>query len=1337
MTARPRLIRPSAAQISLWIRDLASPKSVVRKDAWKRLIAAGDQSVPALQSAIDKPGLPQRGMRIHALLKTIALADALRGPMVTLRGDHCALRDVIASVCSQAGLACQLPRHCRRLSKRFEINIRHQLFWKVLVRIAQVTGISPEAQLGPSPGLEFSRHGLFATGTLVAVNGSFAMAIESASVHDWVKPRAKPGRDEHVVKLVCNTLWLPVKKDYEQMGAPQAESARVGKLRTFPVHSNLFSIVHYGMATGEIISGYPGTLTIGPMTNVPRTISRLVFRAPVAISMHREFQSANHLDSGHAEIDADGMRFMFGRPRRVGPLWGVSMNVITPPWLAKSLPVRSFLSRMGFFPHGPFFFTNARGNLIGHPNGFGHGYVTKAQYEFFPLRAKPAGVFVKTYSRLAAADVQFIFRNIPIPLAKAAPPADSISQPPIRILESIKVRSQAPTTVTTRQLVMLPGPPPVQSSKPEIATWINALIGHNRAASATATRELISSGDSAVPALKLELNGWTTPRMRRQIRYVLGRISQQDALRGPLVTLKVNNAPLREILKRLCAQAGFSAQFAQFHLAPAVRHLTVNIERQPFWKVIDGIERITDISPEGNDYWGNGFLTFYQPGVFARRTPVCTHGALLLAVDNVSAGQTISFDAKPAQRLVGGFSLRVTGFWALGHSQIVRLGPAHFITAIDNHGQSLLAAPTAPVDAYCPTTQYDFSFGPRLLWPHAGGTEIRLLKGELPITLAEAPRTEQVRHLNSGRALIDSHGVRIRIAEPTDFMINPTNPLLDRCAVHFSIASPANAAGNPMTKFFMQSLPVDQSFAYTPSIGGVLGFKTKSGRPLSCRIWKQANGAGWSYEIYVRGGLPTTVWAKFYNRFVRVQIPFSFHNLPIPNGAGRELRSLVPWERDALKSHKSNSEAPVPSSTDAVTTVELEHWVRQLGSSNVTRRRTAARSLISGGNAAIPLIQKALGQPIDPVTRQQFISILDTIAAARDLRGPLVSLNVKHASVRKSLVQLCSEIGMKAQYDSGPEEHAVTIHVRHLPFWTALRHIAARTHIGPMGQSMSGNYPLQFGYDNIFARGVPVVIHGACAMAIQSIRRLANRWLVPVNPANKKRYFSARVDVLWAPTSRQILEQVGSIHATEIITDLHGHRLLTRAVKTSRNIWPRRHADALFPMKLHLRWPPANAAEMELRGTLRMYLSSDETTQYCRNLGSGLATLTVEGMNLKFHQPQRIPGGWNMRLDIGITQGFSYQGKTSHWLAFAQMPIEHRFTDYLFSGNELQLYDATGHRLNIVGHSGGLNASRGWGYYRYNIKIAGAMPKRAAIRFFTRTVAVKVPFDFKNLPIPG
>lgn len=887
-------------------------------------------------------------------------------------------------------------------------------------------------------------------------------------------------------------------------------------------------------------------------------------------------------------------------------------------------------------------------------------------------------------------------------------------------------------------IIMLPRPQATLTPK-QIAGWIRRLSSPHAAIRRQAKQHLIAAGTAAVAPLKTALVGWTTPQMRWDMRDVLSAIAQANTIRGPLVTLKLVHAPLRIILQRLCLQAGLTAQFAGTQLQWTTRRLSIHVQRQPFWKVIQRIAYVMGASPCGNDFYvPAGLLNFCRHGTLAKRTPVYCKGALLLAVQSSSGGETATFSAPAGQRTSGGFSVGVMGLWAPGGTAVEQVGPVQLTQALDNRGKSLLAS---TVSQYCyqSNSHDEFSFAPRLHWPSPHATKLAVLAGEIQMALDIAPRIRRVSNLESGKATLNLHGLHVAIGKPTDVVVDPLNPRISRCHIRVSVWATADALQSPTTAGILHALPFGESLIFGPDIGGVVGFNGSGGRRLSCRVGRQFKGPNWSYIIHVRGGLPVTAWVKVPARFIHVRVPFVFHNVLLPKGCGGALKgAAVPKPVHPPRPGPASLIMPThtlknPGPSAAADTIA--QWVGQLNSANAQRRIAARRYLISLGTAAIPALRQAIRMARNRAFRARLVSTVDGIATANILRGPLVTLQLPHPTVQRVIRRLCLQAGLIAHVGQLPPMLLATCNVRRQPFWRVLRRISHLTHIGPTGNPYN-NYQLTFGSDNLFGAHVPIQMHGAGVVAIASIRRYQHLWLVHVDPANKKRAFQAYFFALWAPTKNQILEQVGPLQATETLADAHGKVLLTAAVKNAQNAYPQTPADAVFPLKLALHWPPPQTAVMALRGAVRVYLSSDIQTLHINNLGFGHAAIQDQGMNIVFGTFKKIPGGWQIPLHISSIQGFFYHGKTNHWLALAQIPIEQRFTNDLFAGRELRLYSAHGHFLHIIAHAGGPVLSRGWGYYRYTINVAGGKPARANIRFFTRTLLVKLPFNFRHLPVP-
>ena len=887
-------------------------------------------------------------------------------------------------------------------------------------------------------------------------------------------------------------------------------------------------------------------------------------------------------------------------------------------------------------------------------------------------------------------------------------------------------------------IIMLPRPQPLLTPR-HLAAWVGQLSSPQVAIRRQAKRHLIAAGAAAVAPLKTALAGWTTPQMRRDMRAVLSAIAQAQAIRGPLVTLKLTAAPLRIILQRLCRQAGLTAQFAGTQLYWAARRWNIHVQRQPFWKVIQRIAYLTGASPCGNDYYvPAGLLSFCRKGTLARRTPVYRNGALLLAVQGSSAGQTIRFSAPPARPGAGGFGVNLVGFWAPGDTAVEQAGPVRFTQALDNCGKSLLAS-TVSQQCYQSNSHDEFSFGPQLHWPSPQATKLALLAGEVTMALDTSPRIWHVSNLASGKAALNLHGLHIAIGKPTDVVADPLNPAIGRCHIRVSVWATVNARQSPMTAGILRALPLGQSFIFGPDIGGVLGFTGAGGRKLSCRVGQQFKGPNWSYIIHLRGGLPITAWVKLHTRIVHVRIPFVFHNVLLPKGC-RGASKPAPVSKAVTHPRPGPASLIMPTHTrnhpgTPATADMIAQWIGQLNSANAQRQGAARRHLMRTGPAAIPPLRHAMRLAHHRSIRDRLASIVDGIDLASIRRGPLVTLQLQHPTVQTVVRRLCLQAGLIAHAGRLHPVALASCNVHRQPFWRVLQQLAHLTGIGPTGNRFNSYQPT-FGFYSLLADGVPIAMHGAGAVVLRSMHRFDNHWLVNVDSGNARRGFNAHFFALWACTKNHLLEQIGPLYGTETITDAHGKVVLTAAIKTTQNCWPQTPEDGVFPLTVALHWPPAQAAALALRGRVRVYLASDIRTLHVNNLGFGHAAIQVQGMNLVFGTFKKIPGGWQIPLRISSTQNFSYHGKTTHWLALALIPIEHRFLRELFGGREVRLYTAHGHLLSIKAHAGGPVLSQGWGYYRYTMNVVGGKPARANIRFFTRTMLVKLPFNFRHLPVP-
>lgn len=411
MLAKPHSPLPDAAQISNWINDLAPGHRAAQAPARAHLIAAGDAAAPALRKALHSAALTPLRQRLRTTLDGIIEADALRGPMVSLRAKSAALKAILEVVCEEAGMHASFPSVTPGLAQRLTVNVQQQPFWKVVQRIAKVTGISPASENDP-PGFNFSRQGLFTGGSRVVMAGAFALVIRSArqiSVYGR-EQTSGPGHRELLVRY-CGLL-VPTRHALVQIGPPIIRLAIDNTHRTLATPGKIIYPIYEAYNT-SLMYGYPGKLTLDRASTKATLISKLRLALPIIISTGRQVDKTGGLQAGGAEIHFDQVHIKFGRPKRAGKQWDIAMDVSAPVAASGRLPVRALMSRLMAFPT-PLMFRTAHGRLLNTPNGGGLGNLTHYAYNFNFNGGKPATVQLPVYNHVTGHILRFNFKDVPL-----------------------------------------------------------------------------------------------------------------------------------------------------------------------------------------------------------------------------------------------------------------------------------------------------------------------------------------------------------------------------------------------------------------------------------------------------------------------------------------------------------------------------------------------------------------------------------------------------------------------------------------------------------------------------------------------------------------------------------------------------------------------------------------------------------------------------------------------------------------------------------------------------------------------------------------------------------
>lgn len=110
-----------------------------------------------------------------------------------------------------------------------------------------------------------------------------------------------------------------------------------------------------------------------------------------------------------------------------------------------------------------------------------------------------------------------------------------------------------------------------------------------------AEAELAGGGSAELPTLRAMLAQTTNPEARARIGAVLDQLNEQ-ALVGPsLITLHLKDAPAASVYAELFQQAHGVFETMPAHLLDAIKPVTLDVDRQPFWTVMQQLQKQTGI----------------------------------------------------------------------------------------------------------------------------------------------------------------------------------------------------------------------------------------------------------------------------------------------------------------------------------------------------------------------------------------------------------------------------------------------------------------------------------------------------------------------------------------------------------------------------------------------------------------------------------------------------------------------------------------------------------------------------------------------------------------------
>ncbi len=434
------------------------------------------------------------------------------------------------------------------------------------------------------------------------------------------------------------------------------------------------------------------------------------------------------------------------------------------------------------------------------------------------------------------------------------------------------------------------------------------------------------------------------------------------------------------------------------------------------------------------------------------------------------------------------------------------------------------------------------------------------------------------------------------------------------------------------------------------------------------------------------------------------------------------------------------------SHAPSVGAATVSMWIRNLNSSHTAVRTAAREHLLAMGEPAMRPLEAVLHAPTTPQMRRRFRSVLDGISSAEALRGPLVTLQMKNATLGSVITRLCSLAGFQAdlypQFRSGTpipayfNQERLTVDVRHQPFWLVIRRLAMATDVGPSaGSPMSITLPFGRGC-SVFQNGAPVDISGAFLIAIQSCT-LKRQTQFDLGQGHRNRSsLQVRYDVLWCP-DHGTLSRIGPLTVLQAMDNTgkslcplpHRTRIRNVYANISGASWGQQTG---FTFVANLKWPAAMAKAIAiLRGEIAVVLPVGPITYRLENLASGKAAVVVRGTRLQFGKPVRDTGSQtatpslNWKVSLNIDDNMLDQRSGPQFAALVRQ---------ITNGKTAVFYGTRGEVLSssVNSNGGGIGS-----HLRYDFEITGGKPASLRLIVYRRLAArLGVPFEYKNVPLP-
>ena len=222
-----------------------------------------------------------------------------------------------------------------------------------------------------------------------------------------------------------------------------------------------------------------------------------------------------------------------------------------------------------------------------------------------------------------------------------------------------------------------------QSNWPE---WVKKLGDPHFRQREMATQVLRDAGTEALPAIKAAQND-PDPELRVRARELASEIETRQLLDPKTVTLKLSNAPAKEVLDKISKETGDQIDLWN----PPNHTISVDCVRVPFWKVIDQVSEQAGLHLQQG--YGDDRVRLNPNGSTPRY--IDYSGPFRIAAQSLQQNKFVDLTNAKAANRTENLTLQYTVF-SEPKMPILGLGEAKILAAFDGDGNSMI--PPIPIN---------------------------------------------------------------------------------------------------------------------------------------------------------------------------------------------------------------------------------------------------------------------------------------------------------------------------------------------------------------------------------------------------------------------------------------------------------------------------------------------------------------------------------------------------------------------------------------------------------------------------------------------------------------